>query len=296
MEQNLSSYRAFYTVATTGNISHAANELYISQPAISKSIRKLEESLGVPLFFRTSKGVSLTEEGALLYSHVKKAFEELNQGEEHLRMFREFGMGQLSIGVSSTLCKYVLLPQLNQYIQQHPHVHVTIDCQSSNQTLRMLEQEQIDIGLIGIDRPLKDFAFQSVGKIHDIFVSSPSYLSNLQILSPADTDPADGDTLLSSATLMLLDKKNLTRRFMDSYFTENHIHPQHTLEVTTMDLLIEFAKVGLGIACVIREFVQEELSTGELIEIPLNISIPQREIGYAYLDEKLGRTARQFLG
>lgn len=294
MEQNLSSYRAFYAVAATGNISHAANELYISQPAISKSIRKLEESLGVSLFFRTSKGVSLTEEGTLLYTHVKKAFEELSQGEEQLRMFREFGMGQLRIGVSSTLCKYVLLPQLNQYIQEHPHVHVTIDCQSSNQTLRMLEQEEIDIGLIGIDRPLKDFAFQSVGKIHDIFVSSPSYLTNLQMLNPGDRS-ADGDAFLSSATLMLLDKKNLTRRFMDSYFTENHIHPQHTLEVTTMDLLIEFAKVGLGIACVIREFVQQELSAGELIEIPLNISIPQREIGYAYLDEKLGKTARQFL-
>jgi DNA-binding transcriptional LysR family regulator len=112
MTQNLSSYRIFYSVAECGNISKAANELYISQPAISKSIRKLEDSLGVTLFVRSSRGVTLTEEGMLLFEHVKSAFEMLQLGEDKLLRNLELGVGHLKIGVSSTLCKYRLVPYL----------------------------------------------------------------------------------------------------------------------------------------------------------------------------------------
>ena len=110
MNQNLSSLSDFYTVANTGNISKAAKELYISQPAISKSIQKLEESVGCRLFSRSSRGVVLTDEGQLLYEHVKTAFETLTLGEEKLKRSIELGVGRLKIGVSATLCKYMLLP------------------------------------------------------------------------------------------------------------------------------------------------------------------------------------------
>ena len=113
MNQNLSSYWIFYTVANAGNISKAAKELYISQPAISKSIQKLEDNLGCKLFSRSSRGVILTDEGQLLYGHVKEAFETLNQGEEKLKRSIDLGVGHLQIGVSSTLCKHILLPYLN---------------------------------------------------------------------------------------------------------------------------------------------------------------------------------------
>ena len=122
MYQNLSSYRIFYTVANTKNISKAAKELYISQPAISKSIQKLEESLGTKLFERSSRGVALTDSGELLYTHVKSAFETLSIGEDRLRRSIELGIGHLTIGVSSTLCKYVLLPYLKEFIKENPHI------------------------------------------------------------------------------------------------------------------------------------------------------------------------------
>ena len=126
MNQNLSSYRIFYTVANTGNISKAAKELYISQPAISKSIQKLEESVGCKLFSRSSRGVVLTEEGKLLYEHVSSAFETLNLGEEKLRRSIELGVGHLKIGVSATLCKYMLLPYLKEFIRRNPHISISI--------------------------------------------------------------------------------------------------------------------------------------------------------------------------
>lgn len=136
MEQNLSSYRIFYAVANTGNISRAAKELYISQPAISKSIQKLEENLAVKLFERSSRGVTLTPEGELLYTHVKSAFETLSLGEDRLRRSIALGVGNLTIGVSATLCKYVLLPYLKDFIKKYPHINISIACHSTHQTLK----------------------------------------------------------------------------------------------------------------------------------------------------------------
>ena len=115
MYDNLNNYRIFYTVASLGNISRAADALYISQPAISKSITKLEEGLGVTLFSRTSRGVSLTEEGEILYQHIGNAFDSINQGEDEIKKIHDLGIGQLKIGVSTSLCKYILLDYLVFY-------------------------------------------------------------------------------------------------------------------------------------------------------------------------------------
>jgi len=276
MDQNLSSYKIFYTVANTGNISKAAKELYISQPAISKSIQKLEDNLNTKLFSRNSRGVILTTEGELLYSHVKSAFETLTLGEDRLRRCLELGIGHLTIGVSSTLCKYLLLPYLKEFIKQYPHINVSISCQSTNQTLKLLEDEKIDIGLIGKPDLLKQLEFYSVTDIHDTFVSTKDYLNNLKIRGIEEQD------VLLNATLMLLNKNNMTRQYIDNYLLENQISVLDCIEVSSMDLLIEFAKISLGVACVIKEFIKDELDAGELIEVPLEIPMPRREIGFAY--------------
>ena len=276
MTQNLSSYWIFYTVANAGNISKAAKELYISQPAISKSIQKLEESLNCKLFSRSSRGVILTDEGTLLYDHVKEAFETLSLGEDKLKRSIELGVGHIQIGVSSTLCKYILLPYLNEFIHQNPHISISISCQSTNETLRLLDENKIDIGLIGKPESLKGFIFDHLSDIEDIFVATPEYLANLAERG------VEKDEVLEHATLMLLDKNNITRRYIDDYFQENLINVSDTINISDMGLLIDFAKIGVGVACVIKSFVSRELAKGKLEEIPLEISIPKREVGFAY--------------
>lgn len=276
MYQNLSSYKIFYTVANTGNISRAAKELYISQPAISKSIQKLEDNIGTRLFERSSRGVTLTDAGELLYTHVKSAFETLTLGEDRLRRSIELGVGHLTIGVSSTLCKYVLLPYLKEFIKEHPHINISISCQSSNQTLKLLEENKLDVGLVGKPEILKNIDFYSLSQIEDIFVATRDYLHNLSIRG------VRRDQILESATLMLLHKENMTRQYIDNYFQENHISLQDIIEVSNMDLVIEMTKVSLGVGCVIKEFVKKELHEGSLVEIPLGIPIHKREIGFAY--------------
>lgn len=276
MNQNLSSYRIFYAVANTGNISKAAKELYISQPAISKSIQKLEDSVGVRLFDRSSRGVTLTTEGELLYSHVKSAFETLTLGEEKLRRSIELGVGHLTIGVSSTLCKYILLPYLKDFIKKYPHINISISCHSTNQTLSLLEDGKLDVGLIGKPENPRTIDFYCLREIEDIFVATDDYLHILKLRG------VEADQILQNSTLMLLDKENMTRQYIDDYFQNNHIVIQDTIEVSNMDLLIEMSKISLGVGCVIRDFVKEELETGVLKEIPLGIPIHKREIGFAY--------------
>lgn len=290
MNQNLSSYRIFYTVANTGNISKAAKELYISQPAISKSIQKLEESVGCKLFSRSSRGVVLTDEGKLLYEHVSEAFETLTMGEEKLKRSIELGVGHLKIGVSSTLCKYLLLPYLKEFIRQNPHISISISCQSTNDTLKLLEDNKIDIGLIGKPENLKNIHFDFLEEIEDIFVAAKDYLRNLKARG------IQKDHILQSSTLMLLDKNNMTRQYIDDYLQENQIIIKDSIDISDMDLLIDFARIGVGVACVIKNFVREDLENGTLMEIPLGFPIHKREVGFAYkTTTKLSKSLAEFI-
>lgn len=332
METNLTLYRIFNSVASTGNISRSAKELYISQPAVSKAIQALEENLNLTLFIRSSRGVRLTEEGTLLYEYTKSAFDTLKQGELTLSRMQELGIGHLRIGVSTTLCKYILLPYLKNFVKEYPHIKVTIECQSTYKTLELLSLNKIDIGLIGRPDNLKDIEFYEIQRIEDIFVGTSTYLNNLGLqLGAAGSSPKGrnirvdatasdkicgdaiqsdpiqenaaqedavqkntirGDAILldtafilSNANVMLLDEKNITRLYVEDYFTRNNIKTNQLLEVSNMDLLIEFAKIGLGISCVIKEFVQEELKKGELTELVLSPPLEKRSVGFAYRND-----------
>lgn len=279
---NLSLYRIFYAVALAGNISKAANELYISQPAISKAISKLEENLNTTLFIRKSRGVMLTKEGEILLDYIKTAFCALNEGEDAIKKINEFGIGHLTFGVSTTLCKYLLLHYLERFTKEYPHIRISIKCQSTFETLKLIEDHKIDIGLIGKPNHLKNIEFESIQEIEDVFVANQSYLDNLLMREKITSiNKKNSAKILETSNLMLLDEKNITRIFIDDYMKKYNIVTNQILEVSNMDLLIEFAKIGLGVGCVIKEFVAKELSDGSLIEIPLATPISRREVGFA---------------
>lgn len=274
----LSHYHVFYVTAKYGNISRASQELYVSQPAVSKSIRRLEEDLGVTLFKRNSRGVTLTEEGALLYQYVQEAFQALDTGEQLLNRRSSLGVSHLRIGASTIMCKYVLLPYLQKFVCLYPHIRITISCQSTYQTLTLLQDQKVDIGFVGQPDKLKGLDFFPLRQIQDTFVATQTYLDNLS-LREADRN------LYHTATFMMLDEENLSRQFVNAYFQTHGIELKNILEVSSIDLLIEFAKIGLGAACVVREFVLPELEKGELIELPLDLHFPSRQIGFALAGE-----------
>ena len=277
MEQNLSLYRIFFEVAQTGNISRAAKNLYISQPAISKAVSKLEDSLKLPLFVRNSRGVQLTDEGLILFEHVRSAFETLKHGEDELKRMMDLGVGHIRIGVSTMLCKYALLPCLKEFVARYPHVRFTIQNQPTLQTLELLEKQQIDLGLTAEPAHKKNITFDKIMDIEDGFVATPAYLTNMRLREGA----AQSD-VFRNGTILMLEKGNMSRTYIEDYLREQHIEPVHLLEVSTMDLLVDFARIGLGAGCVIKNFVQKELENGTFVEIPLSPPIPGRTIGFVY--------------
>lgn len=287
-ESNLNRYRLFCAVAECESISKAAELNYISQPAISKAITKMEESLGTVLFNRNHRGVTLTDEGKAFYDELKSAFDIIKAGEDKLRSINELGIGRLRLGASSVLCKAMLLPYLKGFINENPHIKITIECQSSSRIHKMLMDGVIDIGLMVKPDNMTEISFISLGEIEDIFAATPNYLDNLTLRNESD--------IFENANIMLLDSENVSRHHVDKFFKENNIEPKHILEVSNMDMLIEFTKIGMGVSCVVKQFVEKEIECGELREIPLNSKINTREVGLAFIKtSRLNATMQKFI-
>ncbi len=310
-------------VANTGSISKAAGQLFISQPAVSKAITNLEEEIGTVLFFRNSRGVTLTDEGRVLYDYIDKAMDNISKGEESLKKYTELGVGHIRIGVSTSLCKHILLDYLKDFIQDNPHINVSIDCHSTLNTIKLLKDEKIDIGLIcSTDLP-KDIVYKPIREIHDIFVTSNDYIDNFRIWD-GDTDNTENEAmptmitgnigslissdrkikakntwfsedkirnLMENSNFMVLEEANVTRNHIDNYLSQQNIHPSRILEINNMDLLIDFAAIGMGIAAVVKEFALDALNSGQIIELPLKTPIKERTVGFAYADGKNKSTA-----
>lgn len=294
-EAALSTYHIFNAVAETGNLSKAAKLLYISQPAISRAVNKLENSLSVKLFIRGSRGVRLTEEGQLLYEHTKTAFDSLRQVEEDLRRMNTLGIRSLRIGASSMLCKHILIPQLEAFIQKQPHIQVTVCCRSSSELITLLENKELDIALISQPDSLHTLNYFPVAEIQNTLVATESYLHHLQqriseVSDPAVTkgrrgtikkSPSSIQTFLNEGLLLLPGENHVSRLCINRYFNSQHLESGRTLELNDMQQLIDFSKVGIGIGCVVREFVRNELTERSLIELPLSENFPKRSIGFA---------------
>lgn len=331
MEQNLNHYKIFYEVARCGNISKAAENLYISQPAVSKSITKLEQSISHTLFIRSKRGVKLTEEGKTLYEHLEKAFDTIDHAEKKLKQIGELGMGQLRIGASTSLCKHILLPYLQDFIEVNPHVKVSIDCKPTFETLRQLRDDKIDIGLICETDLDNGYDFLPIRSIHDTFVATETYIDNLMLrerhevslslgansvnlphnsllpnmtglfMFSEHTSSAQNYTdfsekeILEKCNLMLLDKGNISRIYIDDYMNSNNIHPSQILEINNMDLLIDFAAIGMGVAGVVREFIIDYIETEQVMEIPMDYDIAPRTVGFVYKEKSMSRTTKKFL-
>ena len=294
MYDNLNNYKVFYNVARYKSLSKAAEKLFISQPAISKSLSKLEDGLGTKLFDRTSKGVVLTSEGEVLYKHIESAFESITKGEDEIKKINELGIGQLRIGVSTSLCKHILLDYLKGFITENPHIKVIIDCHSTINTIKLLQADKIDIGLICETDIPKGYDYKKLQDIHDIFVASDNYIDNLHLREKDEADVVESPyffagnltsfindeenksdfklsikEILEKSNLMLLEPNNITRTHIDSYLAEEGIYPNQVLEINNMDLLIDFAAIGMGVASVVREFATDYLESGQIVELPL---------------------------
>lgn len=275
MENNLELYKIFYTVAKSSNISAASQKLFISQPAVSKSIKKLEMQLGMELFIRNSRGVRLTEEGKIFYNYVEKGLNEISIGEKVLSRLKAGEQGTINLGVSTTLCKNFLIPKLKVFKKDYPNIKINIINNTSSDTLKLIDSGDIDLCVISEPMDMdKRYKFIKLLEIQDIFVASKEYLEALKSFQ--------GKNVFFEAAVMLLEKENVTRTYIDKYLKEVNLSLEPDMEISNMDLLVEFAKIGFGVTAAIKEFIQTELKNEELIEIQMETQIPKRNIGIVY--------------
>ena len=275
MNINFELYRVFYTVANTGNITKAAEELMISQPAISKSIKNLEEQLGGQLFIRTKRGVILTDEGKEFYNYISRAMEYIYNAENKFTDLINLNTGTIKIGVSTTLTKEFLTPYLEIFHSKYPKIDIQIITNLSGELIPKLKNGLIDIMILNIvDESLdKDINIIPCKEIQDCFVVNSTYkdLINKE-LSFSD---------LNDYPLILQSKGSNTRKFLDDLVSKHNVVLKPIMELASYSLVVEFSKIGLGIGYVTKDYIKKELDNKELFVLNIKENIPKRSIGIA---------------
>ncbi len=275
---SLTSYLVFNTVAKRGNLSAAAKELYISQPAVSRSLAKLEEGLSVKLFIRNSRGVRLTDEGAILYEHTKTAFDSLAQAQKCIERINTLGIGTLRIGASSSLCRFLLMPKLKDFIKHSPNVNPKISLGTSTEIMSKVENGLLDVGLISRLPSVHRLEYAEIKKLTDTFVASPEYVKKQEAMGIN----SDSKEIFEKSVLFLPQEGSYTRHHVDAILDFNQVLPSYITETDNPDSLCQFALSGAGIAAVPREFVEKDIKKGLLKELPLSLGGSKRSVGLCY--------------
>lgn len=268
-------YRVFYTVANNGNITKASEELNITQPAISKSIKKLEDQLGGQLFVRTKRGVVLTQEGKEFYKYIKNAMEYIANGESKFTELINLESGCIRIGVSTTLTKEFLLPYLKTFHKLYPKIDIQISTYLTADLIPKLRNGLIDIVILNVtdNNYGDDIEITKCRKITDCFVVSDAFkkLTNKKISLKE----------LNKYPLILQSKGSNTREFLDNFTKSHNVTLNPNIELASYSLVVEFTKIGLGIGYVTEDYIKNDLKNNELTILDLEEKIPSRYIGIA---------------
>jgi len=270
MNTNLEYYKVFYHVAQCGSITAAADQLLISQPAVSQSLKQLESGLGTKLFVRIAKGVRLTQEGELLFTYIKTGYEQIELGEQMLHKMLNLDMGEIRIGASDMTLQFFLLPFLEKFHELYPKVKVIVTNAPTPETLKYLQAGKIDFGVVStpfaMHAGLEAF---NVKEIEDVFVAGRKFIQYKN--KTLDLQELEHLPLIS------LEKNTSTRSYMDTFLEKSGvvIHPE--FELATSDMIVQFALRNLGIGSVMREFAQEHIESGKLFELRFNKIIPKRQ-------------------
>ena len=279
MNINLDLYKVFYIVAKNGSISAAANILFISQPAITFQIKKLEEQLGVSLFIRTKHWVILTEEGKVLFNYVKKGIENIINGENAISNLKNLDSGTIRIGVSTTICRYVLMPSLEKFHEKYPKIDIQINNNLSDNLLKELRNGNLDILIMfKPSNENNDLILTPITDVQDIFVGNKKYYDLTKgILNTKN---------LKSYPLILPSSSSNSRIHLNKYLKENNYNINPKLEVVSYNLIIDLIKAGFGIGYATKEFILDELNNKSLYEIKLDNTISKRTIVIATINKK----------
>ncbi|HTG71199.1 MAG TPA: LysR family transcriptional regulator [Candidatus Udaeobacter sp.] len=271
MNKNYELYKVFYWAAKTGSLTQAAKALYLTQPSVSHAIKQLEESFGITLFYRNSKGVALTQEGAILYSYIEQAQILISLAEEKMSALKNLDSGELRIGGSDSLFKHYLLPYLEDFHQKHPGIKMHLNHGTTPEVITFLKEGRIDLGVVRMPIVDSQLEVRESIQLQDCFVAGARYGELKGKVLSLD--------MLLQYPVILFSRNSRARMAITELFQSYGYTLKPEIEVGSVDLLIEFARRGLGISYVTREFVSKELEEGSLYEIQLDVPLPPTHVG-----------------
>ena len=277
MSVKLELYRVFKEVAEVGNITAAAQALYISQSAVSQSIKQLERDLQTRLFARNSRGVTLTAEGQMLYEYVRSAMGLLETGEEKLSQTRELQMGQLTIGASDTVTSQFRLPYLDAVHKRPPAIHIQIVSGRSHKVLGLLRSGKVDIAFASTPADDAGLRIYPCFDTHAIFVAGAEY--------PCDFRHVYTLEEIAAFPLILLERKASSRLYLERFFLQNGLKLNPEIELGARSQRVDRAAIGFGVAGVTEEFVRKELDSGRLKKLKTSFEIPARSVDMCLLSD-----------
>ena len=288
MDINYELYKVFYYVATTLSFSEAASQLFISQSAVSQSIKTLEKKLDQTLFIRSTKRVQLTPEGEILLRHVEPAINLIKRGETNLTEASTSG-GQIRIGASDTICRYFLVPYLEKFHKEFPNAHIKVVNATSIKCTELLESGQVD--LIVVNAPNAYLGNHAIVKeicnFKDVFIANDTFgeirgkkLSLRQLLQ---------------YPILMLERKSTTSEFLHALFQREQLDLVPEIELASNDLLIDLANIGLGIAFV-PDYCLTDKNSENLFIVETKEELPERKLAIAYNGQvPASRTTLEFL-
>ncbi len=286
MKTKLDYYYIFYETALTLSFSKTAQKLYVSQSAISQCIHQLEQDLQLKLFVRSRKGVTLTKEGELLLEKIQPAIQAVLQGEALLERVLHLESGILTIAAGDSVATHFLLPYLEKFHALYPDIRIEMANSYSSQLLDLVKQGKADLAFVNLPANDEELCITPCFSISDIFVCGQEYQAKASYSWEE----------ICELPLILLEKNSSSRRYIEGLFNEKNLSLNPQIELAVHDLLIRFASIHLGIACVVEEFSKESLKNNSIKPLNVNPPIPKRSIGYAYRkNTPLSVAARAFL-
>lgn len=267
---NLEYYKVFYYAVKCGSVTRASEELSLSQPAVSQSLKQLERILGIRLLKRSSRGISPTAEGQLLFSFVEKGYEQFEAGEKRLLQIRNLERGEITIGASDMTLRFFLLPWLERFHEIWPGIKVTVTNGPTPATMALLREGKIDFGVIS--GPLEEeegIRMRPVQQIEDIFVIGRKF-SKLK----EGTHPI---RILEELPLIMIEPRTSTRKYVQGFLESRGVTVSPEFELATSDMIVQFAIRNLGVGSVVRNFAEEQLRAGTLNELKFRTPIPPRD-------------------
>lgn len=288
MDINYELYKVFYYVATSLSFSEASKQLYISQSAVSQSIKTLEKRLNQNLFIRSTKKVRLTPEGEILLRHIEPAINLIQRGENQIVEANTLGGGQLRIGASDTICRYFLVPYLNQFHNAYPNVHIKVTNQTSPGCVDLLENGQVDF----IVTNYPNSRISNTNRIHTIKKFQDVFAANRTFFDLEDREFSFEELL--DYPILMLDRQSTTSEFLHHLFLQHELDLVPEIELSSNDLLLDLANIGLGIAFIPDYLLTEDRP--DMYPLKLKESLPAREIVIVTSDPiPLSPAAREFI-